>query len=89
MPRSTYRLSVPQELYDSVCEAVDQDFADAYLFGAMLIARKLTPRTLTGWHKMRDRHEFVALLKKLGLELVRPAPWKADGSRPSHRDCYG
>lgn len=87
--RSTYRLTVPQEFYDAVCERIDQPFADSYLFGARLASKKLHPRTRTGFDKMRDRSDFGRLLKELGIELVKPELWPGDGTRISHKDLYG
>lgn len=67
-------MTLPLELYDAVCERVDQAFADSYLTGATLANRKLTPRTLTAYGKMRDSFEFKKLLSDAGIELVKPLP---------------
>lgn len=73
--------------YDAVCEAVNQDFADSYLTGAELVGRRLTPRTATGYQKMRDVRAFMDLLKAANIELVQPSPWPGpDGRRLSHRE---
>ncbi len=72
--------------YNAVCDCVNQDFADSYLTGAELSGRRLTPRTLTAYHKMRDVKAFRDLLGKTGIELVEPTPWPGlDGNRLSHR----
>lgn len=89
MVRSTYRLTVPQALYDAVCEAVDQPFADSYLFGATLDGTKLTPRTAIGFDRMMDRADFRELLKSLGLHLEKPTPWpgRPGENRASSWEC--
>jgi hypothetical protein len=89
MPRSTYRLTVPQDFYDAVCEACGQPFADSYVFGATLTRSRLTPRTVTAWQKMRDRRDFLHLLKTLNTILDKPAPWPGDGTRLAGKDCFG
>lgn len=90
MPRSTYRLTVPQEFYDMVCSAAGQPFADSYLFGATLDGRILTPRTAIGYDRMHDRTDFMGLLKQLDIKLVRPTPWPgAPGeNRASSEDTW-
>jgi hypothetical protein len=88
MPGSTYRLTVPQDLYDATCERIDQPFADSYLFGAILANSRLTPRTRIAYDKMRDRTEFMRLLAHLNILLDKPEPWPGDGTRLSHKDCF-
>lgn len=83
MTKSTFQLTVPQSLYDAVVKACEQGFADSYLFGALLIGNRLEPRTLTGWRKMRDRKDFMDLIKDLKIELVKPTPYPGDGNRMS------
>lgn len=78
---STFLLTVPQELYDDVCDACGQPFADSYLFGAELHGRVLWPRTQIGWERMRDRRDFTDLMKRLGLILEKPEPYPGDGNR--------
>lgn len=73
--------------YNAVCDRVNQDFADSYLTGAELNGRRLTPRTLTAYHKLRDVKAFRDLLAKTGIEMVEPTPWPGpDGRRLSHRE---
>lgn len=79
--RPKFRLTVTEALYQATCEAVDQPFAESYLFGSTVVGAYLTPRTLTGYEKMRGRLEFMRLLKRLNLTLVRPEPWPGDGTR--------
>lgn len=88
MRQSTYRLTVPQDLYDAVCAGAEQTFADSYLFGAKLDGRKLWPRTRTGYEKMRDRSDFMGLLRKLDITLEQPPLWPGDGTRLSHKDIF-
>lgn len=87
MVQPTFRLTVPESLYDAVCQGVDQPFADSYLTGASLTGTTLTPRTLVGYHKMRDRADFRALLTGLGMTLARPTPYPGEGDRLSAKDC--
>lgn len=76
MPTPRFQpITIQRALYDAVCEAVNQDFADSYLTGAEMNGRKLTPRTLTGYQKMRDVRAFMDMLEKANIELVRPTPW--------------
>lgn len=80
-------MNLPIELYDAVCERIDQTFADSYLTGAELVGRKLTPRTLIAYDKMRDSSAFKDFLKEAKIELVRPTPWPGpDGKRLSHKE---
>jgi hypothetical protein len=65
-------MTLPVELYDAVCERISQEFADSYLTGAVLVGRKLTPRTLTAYDKMRDVFEFRQFLAETQLELAKP-----------------
>lgn len=85
--RSTYHLTVSQDLYDATCEVADQPFADSYLFGATQRADKLTPRTVTAFLKMQDNRAFRDLLKHLGVTLVRPDPFPGAGDRLTHNQC--
>jgi len=79
--RSTFLLTVPQALYDAVCDACGQPFADSYLYGAELQGRALWPRTRIGWERMRERRDFTDLVKRLGLTLEKPEPYPGDGTR--------
>lgn len=79
--KSTFLLTVPQALYDAVCDACGQPFADSYLYGANLQGRALWPRTRIGWERMRDRRDFTDLLKRLGLTLEKPDHYPGDGTR--------
>jgi hypothetical protein len=88
MPRSTYRLTVPQDFYDAVCEACDQPFADSYLFGATLVRSHLTPRTVTAWTEDARPQRFHAAPEALNIVLDKPPLWPGDGSRLSHKDCF-
>jgi hypothetical protein len=82
-------MTLPLELYDAVCERIDQGFADSYLTGAELVGRRLTPRTHTAWRRMRDTAAFRDLLKEAKLELVEPDPFPGrDGRRLSHKEIY-
>ncbi len=83
MTRSTFQLTVPQDLYDAVCEDVEQPFADSYLYGAKLSGTRLTPRTVTAYHKMRDRRDFMSLLVRLSIFLEKPTPFPGAGDRPT------
>ncbi len=78
---STFLLTVPQSLYDSVCDACGQPFADSYLYGADLRGRSLWPRTQIGWERMRERRDFMDLMRKLGLILEKPEAYPGDGTR--------
>lgn len=84
--RSKFRLTVPQSFYDAVCDAVDADFAGSYLPGATLDGQYLRPRTLCGWRKMADRSDFIALLKRLQITMVKPTPFPGNGDRLSAED---
>jgi hypothetical protein len=89
MPQPTYNhMTMPQELYDAVCDAVSQGFADSYLTGAVLFGKKLTPRTLTAWQKMSDSYAFKMLLKNAGIELVKPLPFHLQAAPLSHKEIY-
>lgn len=82
-------MTIPVELYDAVCERIDQGFADSYLTGAELVGRKLTPRTYTAWCRMRDTSAFRQFLKEAGIELVQPDLWPGrDGKALSHKEIY-
>ena len=87
MAASTYRLTVPQGLYDALADGVSQEFADSYLFGATLDGRVLTPRTECGWSRMTDRYDCRAVLKRLGIDLVRPTPFPGEGNRLTADDA--
>ena len=81
MTKSAFRLTVPESLFEAVSLAVDQSFADSYLFGATLNGLALTPRTLTGYGKMKDRSQCMKVLRGLGITLIKPTPWPGDGER--------
>lgn len=87
--RSTFKLSVPQVLYDDVCDACGQEFADSYLYGASLDGSALSPRTLTGYERMRERSEFRHLLGQLNLKLVKPTPFPGNGDRWTAKEAKG
>lgn len=75
MPKPTFSpMTLDQALYDAVCDRISQEFADSYLTGAVMVARKLTPRTLTAYDKMRDSMAFRKFLEEAGIELIRPLP---------------
>ena len=79
-----YSLDVPSSLWVVVAEATSPEFADSYLFGAELNGTMLEPRTLTGYRMMRDRGDFMELLKRLGLTLKEPPLWyRGCGKRSS------
>ncbi len=77
--KSTFVLTVPQEFYNLTCAATGQPFADSYLYGASLEGPRLIPRTRTGYRNMKDRRDFMTLLKKLGIVLVEPPLWQEAG----------
>lgn len=79
--RSKFMLTVPQEFFDAVAEATDADFAGTYLPGAVLDGQVLHPWSLTGWGKMKDRWDFVQLLKARKITMVKPTALPGDGSR--------
>lgn len=81
--KSTYQLTVPQSLYDAVCEACSQGFADSYLYGARLDGKELTPRTLTAALALEQDSRFRDLAKGLGVRVIRPAPYPGAGDRPT------
>lgn len=83
---STYPLSVPQDLYDDVCDACTQPFADSYLYGAEIRGRNLWPRTLTGWEKMRQSRDFMDVLEVTTLKLEKPTPFTPNCGRASAAD---
>lgn len=90
MHRPNYsHMNLPPELYDAVCERIDQGFADSYLTGAELMGRKLIPRTYTAWRRMQDTSAFRDLLKEAGIELIQPVLWPGkDGKALSHKEIY-
>lgn len=83
-----FRLTVPDDLYQETCDATEPAFAESYLFGATLGGAYLTPRTLTAYEKMKGRWDFVQLLKRLKLTLIKPEPWPGKGDRASSEDPY-
>lgn len=85
--KSTWKLFVPQALYDEVCEACEQPFADSYLFGAHFDADELTPRTLTGYFKLVDDSRFTGLMKDLKIRLIRPTAFPGKGDRATAEDA--
>lgn len=85
--RSTYRLTVSQDLYDATCAETDQPFADSYLFGSEQRGDRLFPRTVTGYLKMRDSRGFMQLLGHLKMTLIRPDPFPGGGDRMTHEQC--
>lgn len=87
MVRATFRLTVPESLYDAVCREVDQPFADSYLTGATLAGTVITPRTLTGYRKMLDRADFRNLMQRLGMTLAQPTPLTGEDGRLTAKDC--
>lgn len=81
-------MTLPVELYDAVCERIGQEFADSYLTGATLEARKLTPRTLTAYEKMRDVVEFRKFLAEVQIELIKPLPFHKQAAPLSHEHIH-
>lgn len=79
--KSTYTLTVPQSLYDAVCEECSQGFADSYLYGAVLRGSALHPRTLTAALALEQDSRFRALAKSLNINVHRPTPYPGDGDR--------
>ncbi len=79
--KPNFKLTVPESLYQAVCGNCGQPFADSYLTGAVLNNQKLTPRTVTGWGKMRDMGNFMRLLGELEIGLVKPEPYPGRGDR--------
>lgn len=84
--KSEFRLSVPDEFYQSVCLVCEKPFADSYLYGARIIGGKLWPRTQIGWERLRGSKGFMDLMKDLGIELAKPTPFPGDGDRPTAED---
>lgn len=87
--RAKFKQTVPDSFFDAACEAVDEDFANSYLTGAKLDGQYLHPWSLTGWGRMKDRWDFMQLLKKLKITMVKPTALPGDGSRPTARDLTG
>lgn len=67
-----FPVSVPYELYDAVADALGEEWADSYLYGAIAETQSVLPRTLTAWERMRDTSAFLAILAKQGRELLKP-----------------
>ncbi len=89
MPRPTFSpMTLPAELYDAVSARIGQEFADSYLTGAVLDGRKLIPRTQTGYGRMRDTSAFMALLREVGIDLVKPEPLHKQAAPISHQEIW-
>lgn len=88
--RSKFVMTVPESLYQAVCERVGEDFAGSYMAGARLDGQYLHPRTLTGYSNMRWHRDFMALLNDLKITMVKPTPYPGEGDRMSADDlCRG
>jgi len=81
MATPSFRLTVPQSLFDAIASKVSQEFADSYLTGASVEGTVIIPRTLTGYQKMIDRWDFREALKDLGLSCAKPTPFPGEGNR--------
>ena len=89
MPRPTFSpMTLPHEVYDAVANRISQEFADSYLTGAVLDGRKLTPRTQTGYGRMRDTSAFMAMLREVGIELVKPEQIHKQAAPISHKEIW-
>ena len=84
--RSKFVMTVPDGLYQSTCAEVSEDFAGSYLPGAKLDGPNLHPRTLIGWKKMVENRDFMALMKRNKMIVVKPTPYPGDGDRMSTAD---
>lgn len=73
-----FPVSVPIDLYRDVEKIAGGEFADSYLYGAILHNDRLLPRTVTAWERLRDHPEIIAQLKRDGIELVKPEPYRGE-----------
>lgn len=85
--KSTFALTVPQDLYDATCEATDQGFADSLLYGAHLRGKNLVPRTLTAAKCLKGDSRFRDLAKLLEITVIEPAPYPGEGDRLSAKQA--
>lgn len=64
-------------IWEAVAGSHSPGFADSYLYGAKLTARRLWPRTLTAWDALRSK--CSKLLAHLEIELEKPNPFHESG----------
>jgi hypothetical protein len=68
-------LAIPSALYDAMAEACSPQFAFSYLSKASMVGRKLLPYTHIAWERLRASPAAMAVLSKLGVELMEPEPF--------------
>lgn len=71
-------LTVDRELWDAMAKATSREFADSYLSGAEQTLAKLLPRTVTAWERLKQDRHAMLVLKRAGLTLVKPPPFRGD-----------
>lgn len=80
--------TVPLVLWEAVAETFSKEFADSYLWGASLDGGKLRPHTRMAWSRLNDQRAFLAILKELRYELVKPDYFPGDPARMSVWQMY-
>lgn len=79
-----FKLTVPMSLWREMAKEVSPAFADSYLYGAKLSNGRLTPRTVTGYEKLR-MPSLKGLFERLSVKLIKPVPFQ-DGGQLSVRE---
>ncbi len=77
-------LTVPQETWDAIADAVRPTFADSYLSKAIQTGTRLTPHTTIAYDRLRKEPAAMAALHDLKIILIRPLPF-AHLDRPNGR----
>jgi hypothetical protein len=76
MPK--WQPTVPRALYELVADLRGEPFADSYLWGATVMDKRITPRTVTAWLALNTNAS--GLLSKAGYALMRPVPFGDPGA---------
>jgi hypothetical protein len=77
-------MTVTDELWQAMAEDCGTAFADSYLSGAMIFNRRLTPRTVAAWTRLKATPRAMMVFRALEIELVQPLPF-GHPDRPDSR----
>ena len=71
-----FPITVPFDLYEEVADTIRESFADSYLCGAYVRHDRLLPRTQTAWSRLKANAEFMAIIDRRGIQLMKPPPFE-------------
>jgi hypothetical protein len=81
MDKPRLPLTVPQSIWNDVCNAVSREFADSYLSGAEVIGNALLANTTLAYDRLNGSANATKAIRHAGLSLVRPPVFGEDEKR--------